>query len=33
VAARLRSERGPNTAQIEVLDGWSTKPPWEGPVK
>ena len=33
VAARLQKERGPNTAQIEVLDGWSTKPPWEGPVK
>lgn len=33
VAARLQKEQGPNTAQIEVLDGWSTKPPWEGPVR
>lgn len=33
VAARLQKERGPNVAQIEVLDGWSTKPPWQGPVR
>jgi membrane dipeptidase len=33
VAARLQQERGPSLAQIEVLDGWSTKPPWEGPVR
>jgi membrane dipeptidase len=32
-AARLQKERGPNTAQIETLDHWSSKPPWEGPVK
>lgn len=31
VAARLQRERGPSVAQIEVLDGWATKPPWEGP--
>ncbi|HEX9581469.1 MAG TPA: dipeptidase [Gemmatimonadales bacterium] len=31
VAARLQRERGPSVAQIEVLDGWGTKPPWEGP--
>jgi membrane dipeptidase len=33
VAARLHQERGPSTAQIEVLDHWSSKPPWEGPVR
>ena len=31
VAARLQHERKPSVAQIEVLDGWATKPPWEGP--
>ncbi|HWP38592.1 MAG TPA: dipeptidase [Gemmatimonadales bacterium] len=31
VAARLQRTRGPSVAQIEVLDGWSTKPPWDGP--
>jgi membrane dipeptidase len=33
VAARLQRERAPSTAQIEILDGWSTKPPLEGPVR
>ena len=33
VAARLQLERGPSTAQIEVLDGWTTSPPWTGPVR
>ena len=33
VAARLQRERGPSTAQIEVLDGWPTSPPWQGPVR
>ncbi|MBI2072525.1 MAG: membrane dipeptidase [Gemmatimonadetes bacterium] len=33
VAARLQRERGPSTAQIEVLDGWTTSPPWTGPVR
>jgi len=33
VAARLQRERGPSTAQIEVLDGWPTSPPWSGPVR
>ena len=33
VAARLQKERGPSLAQIEVLDHWSTRPPWQGPVK
>ncbi len=33
VAARLQKERGPNTAQIEVLDHWPNRPPWEGPVR
>jgi membrane dipeptidase len=31
VAARLQRTRAPSVAQIEVLDGWSAKPPWEGP--
>ncbi|HXV86577.1 MAG TPA: Rid family detoxifying hydrolase, partial [Gemmatimonadales bacterium] len=31
VAARLRRERGPSVAQIEVVDGWRASPPWEGP--
>jgi membrane dipeptidase len=30
-AARLQRLRGPSVAQIEVLDGWSARPPWEGP--
>ena len=33
VAARLQRERGPSTAQIEILDHWETSPPWEGPVE
>lgn len=33
VAARLQRERGPSLAQIEILDGWSTPPPWTGPVR
>ena len=33
VAARLQLERSPSTAQIEVLDGWTTSPPWTGPVR
>ena len=33
VAARLRLERSPSTAQIEALDGWETQPPWRGPVR
>ncbi len=32
-AARLQKERGPNVAQIEVVDHWTTSPPWQGPVK
>jgi membrane dipeptidase len=32
-AARLQRERPPSTAQIEILDGWSTRPPWRGPVQ
>ena len=31
VAARLQRERGPRVAQIEVVDGWSTEPPWREP--
>lgn len=31
VAARLQRERGPSVAQIEVLDGWGTAPPWRAP--
>ncbi len=31
VAARLQRERGPSVAQIEILDGWSTAPPWSSP--
>jgi membrane dipeptidase len=31
VAARLQRERAPSVAQIEVLDGWGTEPPWRGP--
>lgn len=31
VAARLQRERGPSVAQIELLDGWSSAPPWSGP--
>lgn len=31
VAARLQRERGPSVAQIEILDGWTTSPPWSGP--
>lgn len=31
VAARLQGERGPSTAQIEILDGWATSPPWTRP--
>jgi membrane dipeptidase len=31
VAARLKRERPPSTAQIESLDGWETEPPWRGP--
>jgi membrane dipeptidase len=33
VAARLQRERGPSLAQIEILDGWPTPPPWTGPVR
>jgi membrane dipeptidase len=33
VAARLQRERGPSIAQIEILDGWPTPPPWTGPVR
>ncbi|HLB38703.1 MAG TPA: dipeptidase [Gemmatimonadales bacterium] len=33
VAARLQRERAPSTAQIEMLDGWQTSPPWTGPVR
>jgi membrane dipeptidase len=33
VAARLQRTRGPSVAQIEVLDGWSARPPWEGPTR
>ncbi len=33
IAARLQTERSPSTAQIEVLDGWTSAPPWEGPVR
>ncbi len=33
VAARLQTERPPSTAQIEVLDGWTSAPPWEGPAR
>lgn len=32
VAARLQRERGPSVAQIELLDGWTTAPPWTQPV-
>lgn len=31
VAARLQQERDPSVAQIEILDGWTTSPPWSGP--
>lgn len=31
VSARLQRERPPSTALIEVLDGWKTPPPIEGP--
>lgn len=31
VAARLQRTRRPSVAQIEVLDGWSVKPQWDGP--
>ncbi|MEX0692291.1 MAG: dipeptidase [Gemmatimonadales bacterium] len=31
VAARLQRERAPSTAQIEILDGWETSPPWRVP--
>ncbi len=31
VAARLQRERCPSVAQIEILDGWSTAPPWRQP--
>jgi membrane dipeptidase len=30
-AARLQQERSPSVAQIEVVDGWTTEPPWEQP--
>ncbi len=31
VAARLQLERGPSSAQIEVLDRWDTRPRWREP--
>lgn len=31
VSARLRRERGPSVAQIELLDGWTSGPPWSSP--
>jgi len=33
VSTRLRRTRPAGTAQIEVLDGWPSAPPWEGPVR
>ena len=31
VAQRLKLERPPSAAQIEILDGWDTDPPWRSP--
>ena len=31
VAERLQLERPPSAAQIEILDGWETAPPWRSP--
>jgi membrane dipeptidase len=31
VAARLQQARRPSVAQIEILDGWRTSPPWREP--
>jgi membrane dipeptidase len=31
VAERLQLERPPSAAQIEILDGWDTAPPWRSP--
>jgi membrane dipeptidase len=31
VAERIQLERPPSAAQIEILDGWDTAPPWRNP--
>jgi membrane dipeptidase len=31
VAKRLQQERPPSAAQIEILDGWDSEPPWRSP--
>jgi membrane dipeptidase len=31
VAERLQPERAPSAAQIEILDGWDSEPPWRRP--
>ncbi len=31
VAVRLQLERGPSSAQIEVLDRWDPRPRWREP--